>query len=389
MYFHTKYARSEIVYLITNHPNYKIYTPDIVLKKKDRLIICIYLHLLSMTTLCNLTHLYKTNKTMYRRIYAKKFSLINKNINCDTGEVNGIYHPDLKKLFERKNSKILLYNSWETRNLYRCYPVLLHYCSFHKIPPHKLLFSMTDHIHTKLQMPPPRVISYDWQYIMAKRDFSQKRVISSIMPKKKHLLCMNNRCNRERFCMAAYLFSHYKKQCHISFRVSKRSDTLDNNFILYAKKYLSQQEINSFRAELPMLLDGNNNVKSYKDFLEESYIMLIFETNIVAAPCQQISEKTYKPILAGIPFILWSKLGGILQHLHSLGFKTFRPYIDESYDDKTKSYTDRYSLMMKEVTRICSLEDDKIMELYQNCLPIVNHNLSILGGSEGFPSLPI
>ena len=42
MYFHTKYARSEIVYLITNHPNYKIYTPDIVLKKKDRLIICIY-----------------------------------------------------------------------------------------------------------------------------------------------------------------------------------------------------------------------------------------------------------------------------------------------------------------------------------------------------------
>ena len=101
MYFHTKYARSEIVYLITNHPNYKIYTPDIVLKKKDRLVICIYLLLLSMTTLCNLTHLYKTNKTMYRRIYAKKFSLINKNINCDTGEVNGIYHPDLKKLFER------------------------------------------------------------------------------------------------------------------------------------------------------------------------------------------------------------------------------------------------------------------------------------------------
>ena len=46
-----------------------------------------------------------------------------------------------------------------------------------------------------------------------------------------------------------------------------------------------------------------------------------------------ITEKTIKPIRAGIPFVIVG-CHHYLKKLRKLGFKTFSPYIDESYDDE-------------------------------------------------------
>ena len=65
--------------------------------------------------------------------------------------------------------------------------------------------------------------------------------------------------------------------------------------------------------------------------------MLTIETNTFG-PCsnvQQVSEKTYKAIRLGMPFILFTGRPGILKHLKRIGFKTFHPHIDESYDMAT------------------------------------------------------
>jgi hypothetical protein len=49
-----------------------------------------------------------------------------------------------------------------------------------------------------------------------------------------------------------------------------------------------------------------------------------------------LTEKTLKPIACGHPFILAAGPGA-LEYIRSYGFKTFAPYIDESYDQETDS----------------------------------------------------
>ena len=60
-----------------------------------------------------------------------------------------------------------------------------------------------------------------------------------------------------------------------------------------------------------------------------TYFTVVSETNIDSAPF--LTEKIYKPILAGHPFIVAST-SGYYDQLHKLGFETFSEYIDESFD---------------------------------------------------------
>ena len=113
----------------------------------------------------------------------------------------------------------------------------------------------------------------------------------------------------------------------------------------------------------------------------------MLETNIVRRDCQQISEKTYRPIIAGIPFLLWASQGGILAHLRKMGFQTFAPHINEEYDNPKYTYMERYVRLINEVERLCSLDIDEIKSLYRRCLPIVEHNFTILESREHVPDL--
>ena len=293
-----------------------------------------------------------------------------------------IYHSDLKPLFMRPNSKILLYNSWETRNLYRCSPVIIHYCNFHNIPTSKLLLSMTDHQHMFKKYPAPRVISYDWQYIRAKRIFSHKNTVSRDLPKPKHLICFNSRSNDERLAAAGYLYTNYREKCYLSFLHNKRSFAIEEPMMHLAKNFISPKNFNLFKQAIPFSLE-----KGLQESIEDSYFMLMFETNIVRTGCQQISEKTYRPILAGIPFMLWGSQGGVLAHLRKMGFKTFSPFIDEAYDNPKYSYIERYVRLINEVSRICSLDTHGIESLYQQCVPMVKHNFTVLESRENIPTL--
>jgi hypothetical protein len=115
--------------------------------------------------------------------------------------------------------------------------------------------------------------------------------------------------------------------------------------------------------------------------------MLVMETNIVRSGCQQISEKTYIPILRGLPFLIWGSQGGILSHLRGLGFKTFSPFIDESYDDPALSYIERFTHLINESARILSLPLDDMKLLADQCKPLVQHNLKILESRDNVPNL--
>jgi len=383
-YFHTTYARDDLKYLISIRPDYKQYNGEKV-RENDTLIIAVYLHLTALGEFINLMDCYTRDNKRYRSFYKNRFRFIDSNIDIDLNTKFYIYQPIIKRLLSRRNSKILLYNSWETRDLYRCCPVILHYCQYHHIAPHKLLLSMTDHQHMFERYPSPRIISYDWQYIHAKKNFSRDKIVSRDVPKPKHLICFNSRCNDERLAAVAYLYSQHREKCHLSLINNKRSDPILDPMLHLVKCFVSIDKFNAFKQRIPLSLD--ETTKSLTTYIEEAYIMVMFETNIVRFSCQQVSEKTYKPILAGIPFILWGHQGGILAHLRKLGFKTFSPFIDETYDDKNISYTERYMRLINELNRICSLDTTEIETLYKQCIPMVKHNFTILESNTHIPPL--
>lgn len=70
---------------------------------------------------------------------------------------------------------------------------------------------------------------------------------------------------------------------------------------------------------------------STKTIYEQTFLSIITET-IVLSNTILISEKTWKAIAIGHPFMIVGS-PGILKQLKELGYKTFDRWIDESYDD--------------------------------------------------------
>jgi hypothetical protein len=88
------------------------------------------------------------------------------------------------------------------------------------------------------------------------------------------------------------------------------------------------------------------------------------------------SEKTYKFIAGKLPFIMVG-VPGSLQALRDLGYQTFYPYIDETYDT---IYDDeeRMIAILVEIERLCGLDDAKWLIMQEKLQSIVEHNFNIL-----------
>ena len=64
---------------------------------------------------------------------------------------------------------------------------------------------------------------------------------------------------------------------------------------------------------------------------------------------------------------------GSLEYLRSYGFKTFSPWIDESYDLETDTVK-RINMMVNEMQRISKLDPEQLSALLKNLKEITQHN---------------
>ena len=103
----------------------------------------------------------------------------------------------------------------------------------------------------------------------------------------------------------------------------------------------------------------------------DSYIHVVTETNFYE-PGLYFSEKTWKPILNFQPFIQVNYTNS-LQALKEMGFKTFHPFIDESYD-LIEDHTERIVAISNEIKRLDSLSIDEIDAWYNSIKDILIHN---------------
>jgi hypothetical protein len=126
-----------------------------------------------------------------------------------------------------------------------------------------------------------------------------------------------------------------------------------------------------------------------KRYYEDTYFSIVTETlcspefsaggNTIG---RAISEKTFKPMLHNHPFMI-AGVPGVLRLLKKLGYKTFSPMIDESYDDELDA-SKRCFMIAKEAERLASLKDDELQVFLNSCKPIVEYNLNVLKSKETF-----
>jgi len=88
------------------------------------------------------------------------------------------------------------------------------------------------------------------------------------------------------------------------------------------------------------------------------------------------TEKTFKAISCSRPFIIVSSQN-FLEALRQLGFKTFHPWIDESYD-KIDNLETRFEAVASELDRLRNLPDNEYAYLLDKLQPIADYNLEIM-----------
>ena len=93
-------------------------------------------------------------------------------------------------------------------------------------------------------------------------------------------------------------------------------------------------------------------------------------------PCSFHSEKIWNAIRAKHPFIVAST-PNFLQSLRELGYQTFHPYINESYDSIEDDQL-RLTAIMDEVERLCNMNDMETRIWLSNVHVITKYNYDLL-----------
>ena len=85
-----------------------------------------------------------------------------------------------------------------------------------------------------------------------------------------------------------------------------------------------------------------------------------------------LTEKTCRALATGHPFIL-ANGPGALQYLKGYGFKTFQPWINESYDSEY-NHDKRLKMIILEMQRLCSLDESTFYKTVRECYKVADHN---------------
>jgi hypothetical protein len=109
-----------------------------------------------------------------------------------------------------------------------------------------------------------------------------------------------------------------------------------------------------------------------KEIYNSAYINIVTETNGWDQLDSFWSEKTWRPILNLQPFIYVGPYNS-LKRLKEMGFKTFSPFIDESYDNEIDMRV-RILMIEKEILKFKNLTIKEIHDWYYSITDILIHN---------------
>ena len=133
-------------------------------------------------------------------------------------------------------------------------------------------------------------------------------------------------------------------------------------------------------SKLPSYIDHDNiddlpsisAAFTYSWPYRNSYFSIITETEFSNGHSLFFSESIFKPIAQYHPFICVGDPGS-LKELHRLGYKTFHPHIDESYDEILDPEA-RMNAIFEQIKRLCNMSIHEIHDWYFNMFDIIEYN---------------
>lgn len=148
-------------------------------------------------------------------------------------------------------------------------------------------------------------------------------------------------------------------------------------------------EMNKILPLIPPVHPGNNTGNDFTSDVGGDYIQALNEQILLDTWCTVvseasygdhdtncfISEKTFKPIACHHPFVVLGSRG-VLKNLRKMGYKTFHPFINESYDDLPT--WPRMRAVTNELVRLSEMTSEERLEWYKNVQPILEHNFNVL-----------
>lgn len=157
---------------------------------------------------------------------------------------------------------------------------------------------------------------------------------------KKEFLCLNFLMRDNRKYMLYYLkkYDVFKNGMISAVKWDQNNPTeiAHDTFNIDNTKY--QDVLNHLKTEesLEIFAEGQGNRihQSYYEYYRNTKYSLVTETFVGERAGKFITEKTYKPISMGHPFIIFGPTG-ILKQLKEDGYETFPELFDESYDNYT------------------------------------------------------
>lgn len=225
----------------------------------------------------------------------------------------------------------------------------------------------------------------------------------NIKPKEKIFLCFNRMVRIHRTALLALLYSRdlVKNSFYSYFPDASYGDIFKTAHIFYQlNEHLTPDISNTIQTyynknidnyPLKLNIEWQDNVNFIKhddiNLFNESYFSLVTETLFFGIKADHgdsgadwdsifFSEKIYKPISMKHPFILVSRPHS-LKYLRKLKYKTFSPFIDESYDD-IENDQERLLAIVNEVERLSKNTQAQWIEWQNNIKSIVEHNHSVL-----------
>ena len=181
---------------------------------------------------------------------------------------------------------------------------------------------------------------------------------------------------QHRLEMLYWIFKHNLLDNHISCPATCPAENIS---IYDAVKTLPYQDAESvFRsAPLPLCYKGETDHPMHSCWLSlfdesaDSLLYLVTET-VAAGRRHHITEKTFKPIAMGMPFVVVSTAGS-LTYLRQYGFKTFSSIWDESYDTETDDRVriEKIALLLRDLD---AMSVSQRQALFEQAYPIIEHN---------------
>lgn len=191
-------------------------------------------------------------------------------------------------------------------------------------------------------------------------------------PFKKKFAVWYHRGTFWRTAIARHLVENYKEDSYISYQepgmiIDKQLGKFFNYNVDWAMNNtpIVYDQLFPKRVFDQKLIVGPSR-KPYADY----FLEIVAETDILTT--NWITEKTVKNLYIGKPFVVMGGIG-TLARIQDQGFKTFSPWIDESYDNIKNIHT-RLEAIKQEIDRIAVMTYEEISKVNQELQSVYVHN---------------